>query len=89
MHAKRRSDIDDFRLRLGTVLLPLFVLALGALFLLGGFVLWAQGSIADLPAITGETNAFSQVRALGQLAMNLTRPPLDLRPDAVRGWSLW
>ena len=82
MHAMRRSGIDDFRIRLASILTPLLILALAAQFILGGFVLWAQDAITDLPAISGETNAFSQVRALGQLAMNLTRPPLDLRPDA-------
>jgi hypothetical protein len=78
----RRSDSDSLRPRPRAILVPLLVLALGALFILSGSVLWAQGTITDLPAITGETNALSQVRALGQLAIGLVRPPLDLRPDA-------
>ncbi len=32
-------------------------------------------------ALTGEENALSQVRGLGQLASDLIRPPLDLQPE--------
>ncbi len=46
---------------------------------LGPVMQWAETAV---PAVTGETNPFSQMRALGQLAMNGLRPPLDLEPGA-------
>jgi polysaccharide biosynthesis protein PslG len=57
--------------------------------LLAGLGLYLQRAAvhAWLFNLTGEEATLGQVRALGDLALQMTRPPLDLQPDAPMAYS--
>jgi hypothetical protein len=57
--------------------------------LLAGLGLYLQRTAVHtwLFNLTGEEATLGQVRALGDLALQLTRPPLDLRPDTPMAYS--
>jgi hypothetical protein len=56
---------------------------LGSILLLFVFVVYFIASPSQIESITGESNRLAQIRALWNLALYSTRPPLQLAPDAV------
>lgn len=61
---------------------PGLIIIVALLLLLLLLVYSQRGALqAQLFALTGEENAFAQVRAAGHLLSDLIRPPLDLQPE--------
>jgi hypothetical protein len=71
-NAKRKSNIV---LRFALCVLALLIVT---------FVAWLAlpGTAQQLYYVTGEENRFAQLRGLWNLALDATRPPLQLAPDA-------